>query len=241
MRFISLLASITLLFSCGTPQYLTYDVPKYVRTPHSEVMSTYTTKEKVMLEFGAPDKEAKVNKIDIIEYKLGEISRGKTRGISNTVGQTTQQININNTQATQLDAQYSGVSMTENNPFYSNTNTTGAIDGRTNGSSVTSISNVVNNQYIRSTTIYSGSETYPKYAKFWLINDKVVKWESVGIDKSVLKPNPRYSNEEARLIEEKNKQIKKDWENGSKEGEKKVGIGVISVFMSIMIAYGVLS
>ena len=207
MRFIGLLASITLLFSCGTPQYLTYDVPKYVRTPHSEVMSTYTTKEKVMLEFGAPDKEAQVNKIDIIEYKLGEISRGKTRGVSNTVGQTTQQININNTQATQLDAQYSGVSMTENNPFYSTTNTTAAIDGRTNGSSNTSISNVVNNQYIQSTTIYSGSETYPKYAKFWLINDKVVKWESVGIDKSVLKPNPKYSLRVEKEIDTQNQQI----------------------------------
>src|SRR6056300_860612 len=106
MRFIGLLASITLLFSCGTPQYLTYDVPKYVRTPHSEVMSTYTTKEKVMLEFGAPDKEAQINKIEIIEYKLGEITRGKTKGVSTASGKTSQQITINNNQTTQLDAQY---------------------------------------------------------------------------------------------------------------------------------------
>ncbi len=112
MRFIGLLASVTLLF-CGTPQqYLAYDVPKYVRTPHSEVMSTYITKEKVMLEFGAPDNEAQINKIDIIEYKLGENIKREANGESITVGQTTQQININNTQATLLDALYSGVSMT---------------------------------------------------------------------------------------------------------------------------------
>ena len=226
MRFIGLLASVTLLFSCGTPQYLTYDVPKYVRTPHSEVMSTYTTKEKVMLEFGAPDKEAQVNKIDIIEYKLGEITRGKTRGVSNTVGQATQQININNTQATQLDAQYSGVSMTENNPFYSATNTTGAINGSSNGSSNTSISNVVNNQYIRSTTIYSGSETYPKYAKFWLINDTVVKWESVGIDKSIIRVNPKYNRKKALEMESHNQKVKE-----SKKTRFLIGcVGVVGAF-----------
>ena len=230
MRFIGLLASVTLLFSCGTPQYLTYDVPKYVRTPHSEVMSTYTTKEKVMLDFGAPDKEAKVNKIDIIEYKLGEISRGKTKGVSNIVGQSTQQININNSQATKLDALYSGVSMTTNNPFYSNTNRSGAINGRANGSSNTSISNVVNNQYIQSTTIYSRSETYPKYAKFWLMNDTVVKWESVGINKSRLKPNPNYSNEEARLIEKKNEDIRI-------KNETSVFKGIVIGLMLITIAY----
>lgn len=126
------------LCSCGVNQF------QYQTIPHSEVMSSFNTKQKVFLEFGSPDNQITIDSITSYTYNMGTIGWSRNTAIA------------------------SGTYTSFTNPLY----------------------NPVFNPLVGNSKFYATQNTATRtatvnsYAKFWLIGDSVMKWETLGIDKS---------------------------------------------------------
>lgn len=177
MKNTLILVTASFLFvlqGCSPLVYQSYDVPQYNKTTHEEVMSTFTTKGQVFIEFGVPDQQFTLDSITSYYYKFGEETKSITSGKSAGVAATAQAQNV-----------ISGIMAVAGNPYYKGVSTGPVF----NTYSVTSFTNT------------SNTESFIKYARFWIIGDKVVKWETQGIDKSILTQNPHYDLEEAERVQ----------------------------------------
>ena len=182
---ILIFAMLTAIFviSCATPK--TYPIAQYSKTPHAQEMEQFKTRKDVLMHFGAPDKNASMDSIEVIEYQLGQIVNTNSISNARTKGQSNL---INNP----LSILYSGTFMLAENPYY-------------NPLTMNATNNIVLSQYVTSSMSNSSSETILKYAKFWLINGKVMKWETQGIDLGKTINNPNYSEEDKVRFEKKSK------------------------------------
>jgi len=169
MHKIVLFILISLLTSCYVPRAYQHPVPQKISVSHSEVMSRYKNKNELILDFGVPDKTIKIDSIEVLDYSLGEIER------SSMVANSMSILNSN--------LGFTGILINQGNPFY-NSN---LVNGNTN--SIRSF----NNQVFTSFNSESIGQTYRKYAKFWMKNGQVIKWETFGIDKGYLIENPDWN------------------------------------------------
>jgi len=177
LNFRIALPLLLIIQGCSPLIYQSYDIPQYLTTSHAEVMSSFSTKGQVFIEFGVPDQQFTVDSITSYYYKFGEetksISSGKTSGVSAT---------------SQAQNVVSGIMAVSGNPYFK-----GVINGP-----------VYNTYSVSSFTNTSNSETFIKHARFWMIGDKIVKWETQGIDKSIQTVNPEYDASEAERVEKYN-------------------------------------
>ncbi len=167
---------------CSCAAKRVYNVPEYIKTSHAEEMAKFNSKKDVLMHFGAPDKIASIDSIEVIEYQMGQITSTKTKSVFVGNGQA---IRGNS----EFNLSFSGTLMRNENPYY-------------NPRSMNNVSNVVLSQYITSSMSNSSSETILKYAKFWIINGEVMKWETQGINLGKDTPNPSFNPDEKKKIEE---------------------------------------
>lgn len=191
MKFLSYIIVIFVLTSCSVSQYQQYNVPQYMIKSHEEVMSEFSNKSKIVMEFGAPNSQFESDSILVMTYELGTIETGESNSISITSSTTRQSAQSTN----ESYFRSMGYAMTPGNPLYS-------------GSAGTSVSN---NFAVTRTASNSSNESFKKYASFWLLNGQVIKWESFGIDKSYRYTNPSYDPVRAKQVANYNaKQTQKE-------------------------------
>jgi hypothetical protein len=185
MNFIvKLLCVAVFLISCAAPRNV-YKIPQYTKTPHAQEMEQFKTRKDVLMHFGAPDKNASMDSIEVIEYQLGQIVNTNSVSNSRTRGES----GLSNNPLAVL---YSGTFMLNENPYY-------------NPATMNTANNIILTQYVTSSISNSSSETILKNAKFWLINGKVMKWETQGIDLGKTIINPNYSEEDKLHAERQSK------------------------------------
>ena len=177
-----LLSIIIAIFTGCAP--VNYSIPKYLWISHSEVMSKYSQKNTIVMDFGVPDKSITLDSIEVIEYSLGQINETNGTIMSTKYSHKTTVTEANKNSNTDVFLNSSGILINESNPFY--INTISNLNSRT----------IINNQVIQNSSINYRTETVPKYVKFWFLNGKVIKWETMGIDKGYSIPNPNYSEED---------------------------------------------
>lgn len=146
-------------------------------------MSEFKTKKQVFLEFGVPNDQITIDSITSFTYYIGT----QTQSSSFTLGNTTYSGTYSNRTV------YSGSLVSVYNPYY---------QARTN-------EYVYNGTAISTYSTTGSSQTTNRYIKFWMMNDSVLKWETLGYNRERKVPNPEYDANIALAMEEEAKAVKK--------------------------------
>lgn len=212
------------------PQTYVHSVPEKITIPHSEIMSRYKNKSEIVLDFGVPDKSIIIDSMEVIEYSFGEIERTSVSGNSINFSNTSKNKSISKISNTKNNEGFSGIVVSQNNPFFRTISINGINDKTDVTNSIISSNSIVNNQVFSSFSLTSGSQTFFKYVKFWLIKGQVIKWESFGIDKSQIVNNPSWNQKE--YLEKK---LAFDINEKKIQKESNRGGGLIAFFSMLLI------
>lgn len=175
------------LSSCKPLVYQTYTpyrVSKTITIPHEQVMSEYRTRKQVFLDFGVPDNQSTYDSITAVTYNLGTVTSSSAIGSALSF----------NSGSAESKSVYTGVYMSSYNPFYD----PNAIRTIYNSMSVTSVASM------------GYSQTSNRYAKFWMIGDSVMKWETLGLNKSRIEANRNYDESLAQAAAAEQRRVNQE-------------------------------
>jgi hypothetical protein len=146
-------------------------------------MAEFKTKKQVFLEFGVPNDQITMDSITSFTYTIGTQTQSSSFSIGNT--------NYSGTYSNRTV--YSGSRVSTYNPYYQ----------------VSTSNYIYNGTAISTYSTIGSSQTTNRYIKFWMMQDSVLKWETLGYNRERKVPNPEYDENIALAMEEAAKAVKK--------------------------------